>query len=77
MFFSTGEALTYTNWLPGRRSNYFNHNVEDCVLMIPYKQGQWDDVPCGGLIVQSGSGLHQRVETHPHICEFRKSRTAS
>ena len=66
-----GERLIYTNWLPGRKSNS-NHSVEDCVILLPYKQGMWDDVPCGRYYINHGNYVEFHTETHPYICEYRK-----
>ena len=65
-----GDPVTYTNWIPGRKSNFESHHSEDCVAYIPYKQGQWDDIPCGssgGLFDIGDTG-----ETHPYMCEYSK-----
>ena len=63
-----GEPVVYTNWIPGRKSNFQSHNTEDCVAFIPYKQGQWDDIPCGSSSVLFG----ETGETHPYMCEYSK-----
>ena len=59
--------MNYTNWVPGRQSNFVHHSSEDCVAFIPYKQGQWDDIPCGRSGIFGDSG-----ETHPYMCEYSK-----
>ena len=69
--------MTYSNWVPKHRNNFAHHTIEDCVAMIPYKQGQWDDIPCGHLIVHSPTHPQEFVETHPYICEFCKSLLAN
>ena len=63
----TGDPVSYTNWLPGHTSNFVSHSQEDCVVIIPYKNGQWDDIPCGhyGFLGESG-------ETHQPLCEYSK-----
>ena len=65
-----GDRLQYTNWVPGRKNNFQNHDSEDCVIFLPYKQGQWDDVPCGysGFMFHH----HDQGEVHPYICEYSK-----
>ena len=63
-----GESVSYTNWVPGRKSNFQSHDTEDCVVLIPYKQGMWDDIPCGSSSLFFG----ERGETHPYMCEFSK-----
>nr|CAH0099314.1 unnamed protein product [Daphnia galeata] len=40
---STGEKITYTNWLPGEPNNVFDHDV--CIAA--HSPG-WDDIPCSG-----------------------------
>ena len=66
-FVHIGEPLRYTNWVSGRKNNFASHYTEDCVAFIPYKQGQWDDIPCGT------SGIFgDRGETHPYMCEYSK-----
>ena len=42
----TGDQVTYTNWITGKKSNYVSHTVEDCLIFLPYHQGKWDDIPC-------------------------------
>ena len=42
----TGDPVTNTNWITGRKSNYASHTVEDCVTFLPYNQGKWYDIPC-------------------------------
>ena len=63
----TGDQVTYTNWIPGRKSNYVSHTVEDCVTFLPYNQGKWDDIPCG-----MPAGLGGTSEAHFYICEYSK-----
>ena len=65
-----GDRPQYTNWVPGRMNNFQNHDTEDCVLFLPYKQGQWDDVSCGhsGFLFHH----HDHGEIHPYICEYSK-----
>jgi len=63
---TTGERVSYTNWLPGHTNNFLFHEDEDCVVLVPYKGGQWDDIPCGG----AGMFLQDRGETHPVICQY-------
>ena len=42
----TGDLVTYSNWITGRKSNYVDHTVEDCVTFLPYNQEKWDNLPC-------------------------------
>ena len=42
-----GDPVTFTNWAPGYTDNFVSHDQEDCVALIPYKGGVWDDIPCG------------------------------
>ena len=68
-FSLTGNPVTYTNWISGRKDNYYSHNVEDCSVFVPYiNRGQWDDIPCGS----SSSLLEPLYETHYFICQFGK-----
>ncbi|XP_060564992.1 C-type mannose receptor 2-like [Ruditapes philippinarum] len=62
---TTGNAVNYTNWIPGHESNFESSKTEDCVAFIPYKNGQWDDIPCGYQFIFGDSG-----ETHPILCQF-------
>ncbi|WAR15638.1 hypothetical protein MAR_005743 [Mya arenaria] len=60
------DPVTFTNWTPGHTDNFVNHTVEDCVVVIPYKGGIWDDIPCGSQsFVGSDNG-----ETHLAFCEY-------
>ena len=65
----SGTPLNYTNWLPGRKSNFMSHNVEDCAIFVPYQDhGKWDDIVCG-----ANSPLFEHImEEHYFICQFRK-----
>ena len=48
------------------------------MALIPYKQGMWDDIPCGEFYVDHGNGYTEyRKETHPYICEYSKYLTVS
>ncbi|XP_052820486.1 macrophage mannose receptor 1-like [Mya arenaria] len=63
---TAGDPVTFTNWTPGHTDNFVNHTVEDCVVVIPYKGGIWDDIPCGSQsFVGSDNG-----ETHLAFCEY-------
>ena len=63
-----GVPVNYTNWAPGRKDNFYSHNVEDCALFVKFLQGQWDDIPCG-----STSPVFEKFEEmHYFICQFRK-----
>ena len=64
--FSGGSAI-YTNWIPGHSNNFGGHNSEDCVALIPYMGGVWDDIPCGGNF----SGI-EFGEKHLSFCEYSK-----
>ena len=76
--FFTGEPLTYINWIPGRKSNYYYNSAENCVALLPYKQGMWDDIPCGEFYLDKGNGYAENhKETHPYICEYGKSLTVT
>ena len=65
-----GERVTYTNWMPARQNNVYSHNIEDCVVLVPSKQGQWDDINCYTLLI-SGSSVG-RTEVNPYVCEYSK-----
>ena len=61
--------MSYENWLPNREfQTFLGPGAEDCVVMVPYKQGVWDDVPCGfdGFLGQDGG------ETHFVMCRYSK-----
>ncbi|XP_053379582.1 C-type lectin domain family 4 member F-like isoform X2 [Mercenaria mercenaria] len=66
---TSGNAVHYTNWVPGHISNFVHHSQEDCVAFIPYKNGQWDDIPCGTTV-----STHHHVqavgEVHPVLCQY-------
>ena len=61
-----GDPVTFTNWLPGHTDNFISHDMEDCVALIPYKGGVWDDIPCGG----PGFFFGDSGETHLAFCEY-------
>ena len=43
-----GQALTYSNWQPKEPNNQGN---EDCVHMVTYAGGKWNDVACNTKII--------------------------
>lgn len=59
-----GTVVAYTNWIPGHISNFESFHTEDCVAFIPYKNGKWDDIPCGNE--------YDLGETHPILCQYSK-----
>ena len=63
------QPVTYTNWVPGHQSDDF----EDCVVLMPYKQGQWHDVPCGDP--DDDDPDPDTTESHHFICEFGMRRS--
>ena len=65
MYQSTGEPVTYTNWIPNHLDNFVSHHDEDCIALIPYKNGIWDDIPCGDSLLGFDLG-----ETHLSFCEY-------
>ncbi|KAH3690244.1 macrophage mannose receptor 1-like [Dreissena polymorpha] len=63
---TNGEPLTYTNWLDGHEDNSAGHNEEDCVALVPNKNGTWDDIRCGFQgILGNDAG-----EVHAGFCEY-------
>ena len=68
--------MSYTNWTPGRSSNFYSHSVEDCVVFVPYlDHGHWDDIPCGRTSTSSSSsasGIEGLYETHYYMCQYGK-----
>jgi len=61
--------VTFTNWVPGHTDNFVSHTQEDCVAMIPYKGGIWDDIPCGGQDPFLGVDVG---ESHLPFCEYSR-----
>ncbi|KAL4221183.1 hypothetical protein ACF0H5_019447 [Mactra antiquata] len=55
---SSGARFMWENWIPGRKSNFYDHVYEDCVVYVPYTNhyAHWDDVDC--------------KRTHPWICRY-------
>ncbi|XP_052820472.1 brevican core protein-like [Mya arenaria] len=62
---TAGDPVTYTNWIPGHSDNLVSHNVADCVVVVPYRGGIWDDIPCGSQSIFGDTG-----ETHLAFCEY-------
>lgn len=60
---TSGTSVSYTNWIPGHLSNFESFHTEDCVAFIPYKNGKWDDIPCGNE--------YDLGETHPVLCQYK------
>ena len=54
------------------KDDIMNQDIEDCVLLMPYNQGYWNDVPCGhwdtGEHLSGSSG----TELHHFLCEYGK-----
>ena len=65
-----GTSVQYTNWVPGHTANYVSSSQEDCVVLIPYKDGQWDDIPCGHTSHPLFGHTTSSGETHPLLCEY-------
>ncbi|KAH3801004.1 hypothetical protein DPMN_154648, partial [Dreissena polymorpha] len=61
------ESVTYTNWVPNHMSNFVSYHQEDCIALIPYQLGQWDDIPCGFRDPIFGGDTG---ETHYTFCEY-------
>lgn len=70
-FSHSGDTAHYFNWVPGHFSNFVDHSVEDCVVFIPYKNGQWDDIPCGHTVTTHHHS-HAVGEVHPVLCQYSK-----
>ncbi|KAH3801002.1 hypothetical protein DPMN_154646 [Dreissena polymorpha] len=49
-------------------NNFENYLTEDCIALIPYQRGQWDDIPCGKQ--DSSYGL-EIGEKHYTFCEYK------
>ena len=72
--FYLGSPVNYTNWCPNRKSNFNDHNDEDCAVFVPYlNHGQWDDIMCG--LYDSLAIVESLFEKHPYICQFGKTTT--
>jgi len=69
---SSGEPVQYINWTPNHLDNFDFHTREDCVLFVPYKNGEWDDTDCGRYGFASDFG-----EVHPLLCKFGLHDTGS
>ncbi|XP_053378750.1 C-type mannose receptor 2-like [Mercenaria mercenaria] len=67
---TSGAPVQFTNWVPGHLSNYASSSEEDCVTFIPYKNGQWDDIPCGSTHHSFFGGTSSSGETHPLLCQY-------
>ncbi|XP_052286377.1 macrophage mannose receptor 1-like isoform X2 [Dreissena polymorpha] len=64
---TSGEHVTYTNWVPNHMSNYENYLTEDCIALFPYQSDQWDDMPCGE---QDSTFGFEIGEKHYTFCEY-------
>ncbi|KAH3824009.1 aggrecan core protein-like [Dreissena polymorpha] len=64
---TSGESVSYTNWVPNHTSNFVSHNTEDCIALIPYNSSKWDDIPCG----QQGLLFGDVGEKHYTFCEYK------
>jgi len=64
-----GDPVTYTNWISHHNDNFVSHHLEDCIALIPYMGGVWDDIPCGG----QGWYGEDVGEKHPGFCEYSKN----
>ncbi|XP_060585667.1 macrophage mannose receptor 1-like [Ruditapes philippinarum] len=60
---TAGTSVSFTNWISGHESNFESYRTEDCVAFIPYKNGKWDDIPCGNTF--------DLGETHPILCQYK------
>ncbi|XP_052820487.1 aggrecan core protein-like [Mya arenaria] len=64
---TSGDPVTYTNWMPGRK-NLFFHGVEDCVgLGVHQYHGRWEDLTCGqkiAYICEFGAVIPTTTSTH-------------
>ena len=60
-WFIKGARVHYTNWVPGHLGNFASPDQEDCVVLVPYQGGHWDDIPCGS----SDAG-----PVHPIMCQY-------
>ncbi|XP_052760684.1 macrophage mannose receptor 1-like [Mya arenaria] len=54
---SSGDAVTYTNWVADRLNPDFHYN-EDCVAMSFKDQGKWEDVFC------------TLAHSYAYVCEY-------
>ncbi|KAL4221428.1 hypothetical protein ACF0H5_019686 [Mactra antiquata] len=70
---TSGVPVTYTNWMPGRTSNFLAHQSEDCVVFVSHRHGQWDDIPCGQQSFIFGDG----GMFYPILCQYDISNPTS
>ncbi|XP_053379575.1 C-type mannose receptor 2-like [Mercenaria mercenaria] len=68
---TSGAPVHFTNWVPHHMSNYVSSSQEDCVAFMPYKNGQWDDIPCGSTHHSIFGGTSSSGEIHPLLCQYR------
>ncbi|KAL4221307.1 hypothetical protein ACF0H5_019570 [Mactra antiquata] len=57
-----GVNATYYHWMPSRYIQH-DHDMEDCVLLVPLRRDEWDDIKCSGFI----EGV---PVSHPWICQY-------
>ncbi|XP_052286374.1 aggrecan core protein-like [Dreissena polymorpha] len=69
---TSGESVTYTNWVPNHMSNFESYRTEDCIALIPYQSGQWDDIPCGSQDPFFGDDIGEK---HYTFCEYKISQS--
>ncbi|XP_052761082.1 macrophage mannose receptor 1-like [Mya arenaria] len=65
---TSGTSVRYTNWMPGHVSNTLGGSgFEDCTVLVPYREGQWDDVHCGYEAIFG----HDSGEVHYAFCRYK------
>ncbi|KAL4221709.1 hypothetical protein ACF0H5_019964 [Mactra antiquata] len=62
---TSGEPVTYTNWMPGYNGTH--HSSEDCVVLLPNNTGKWDEVYCGS----HGGFFSTSTERHQQLCQYK------
>ncbi|KAL4221362.1 hypothetical protein ACF0H5_019621 [Mactra antiquata] len=70
----SGHPVQFTNWKDAQQlgSTHVSTNNNDCAILVPYNNGQWEDKPCGhtsgGFLL--GLILGGSTETHESICQY-------
>ncbi|XP_052219848.1 macrophage mannose receptor 1-like [Dreissena polymorpha] len=65
---TSGDRLTYINLIPNHKGNFETSQTEDCIVLVPYKSGQWDDIPCGFRDLLFGDDMGAQYFS---FCEYK------